>query len=116
MIGRCTFGDPIDHELADMVPREGPDEGPFERRLARTAVPLSTDLGRAFLYARYNVDLSRDGLARLGFPDIDPVIAQRLDLATPEHIAQLTRIGRAASVQVCPEHFGTFLPARAGQA
>ena len=43
MIGRCTFGDPIDHELADMVPREGPDEGPFERRLARTAVPLSTD-------------------------------------------------------------------------
>jgi hypothetical protein len=44
-------------------------------------VPLSTDLGRAFLYARYNVDLSAEGLAALGFStdEVDPAIAQRMD-------------------------------------
>jgi uncharacterized protein len=111
MTGRCTHGDPIDHELADMVPRQGHDEGPFQARLARPMVPLSTDLGRAFLYARYNVDLTEQGLARLGFPDVDAATVQRLDCATPDHIALLMRIGRAASAQVRPEHFGTFLPA-----
>jgi hypothetical protein len=57
------------------------------------------------------VDLSPQGLARLGFPDVDAATVQRLDCATPDHIALLMRIGRAASAQVRPEHFGTFLPA-----
>ena len=69
-IGRCTYGDVIDREVLDMVPREGPDEGNLAQRLARPRVPLDTDLGRAFLYARYNVDLSREGLDALGFPNV----------------------------------------------
>jgi hypothetical protein len=32
-------------------------------------IPLSTDLGRRFLYARYNADLSATGLRDLGFPN-----------------------------------------------
>src|SRR5262249_57194218 len=55
-IGRCSYGDVIDRELLDMVPREGSDEGKLEERLARPRVSLDKDLGRSFLYARYNVD------------------------------------------------------------
>src|SRR6187397_800544 len=39
-VGRCTYGDVIDRELFDMVPRQGPDEGSPEQRLARPLVPL----------------------------------------------------------------------------
>src|SRR5262249_19162630 len=55
-IGRCTHGDVIDRELLDMIPRQGPDDGSLTDRLARPPVPLDVDLGRQFLYARYNVD------------------------------------------------------------
>ena len=115
MIGRCSYGEPIDHELGDMVPRDGGDDDPFDVRLSRPMVPLSTDLGRAFLYVRYNVDLTEPGLTRLGFRDVKAAAVQRLDCATPEHIALLMRIGRAASRQVQQEHFGSFLPADARQ-
>ena len=33
-------------------------------------VPLAKDLGRAFLYARYNADPSRDGLDAMGLMTI----------------------------------------------
>jgi hypothetical protein len=100
-IGRCTYGAPIDRELGDMIPR-GPDGHP---------VPLDRDLGRAFLYARYNIDVSRDGLAALGFApaDADPAQVSRLDNATRENIDLLTRIGRAAGRQVERGHFGAFV-------
>ncbi len=111
MIGRCTYGEPIDNELGDMIPREGSDDGSLDVRRSRPMVPLSTDLGRAFLYVRYNVDLTEQGLARLDVSHVSAAAAQRLDCATPEHIALLMRIGRAASRQVRPEHFGGFLPA-----
>jgi uncharacterized protein len=111
-IGRCTYGDVIDRELLDMVPREGPDEGTLDARLARPPVPLSTDLGRSFLYARYNVDLSDDGLARLGFGEVDPATARKMDKADQDHIDLLLRIGARAAAQVRPEHFGDFLAAQ----
>jgi hypothetical protein len=102
-IGRCTFGEPLDRELGDMVPRDA----------AGQPLSLDRDFGRSFLYARYNIDLSAKGLADLGFSasDATPAQVQRMDNATPEHIDLLVRVGKAAGRQVKPEHFGPFLPA-----
>jgi uncharacterized protein len=111
VIGRCTYGELIDREVLDMVPREGPDEGKLAQRLARPRVPLDRDLGRAFLYARYNVDLSGEGLAALGFPDVSSETARKMDKADREHIELLRGIGKAAARQVdVKQHFGSFAP------
>jgi Patatin-like phospholipase len=109
-VGRCTHGEVIDRELLDMIPREGSDEGSLAERLGRPGVPLSTDLGRSFLYARYNVDLSRQGLDLLGFPNADAAATQKLDNADPAHIQLLLDIGAKAAGQVETSHFGSFLP------
>ena len=109
-VGRCSYGDVIDRELLDMVPREGTDHGTLEERLARPRVPLSIDLGRSFLYARYNADLSRTGLAKLGFPDVSPATAQKMDKADEAHIELLLRVGASAAAQVDIRHFGSFAP------
>jgi hypothetical protein len=109
-IGRCTYGDVIDRELLDMVPREGADIGTVAERRKRTLVPLSTNLGRRFLYARYNVDLSHAGLKDLNFPDVDPKSVQQMDNAKPENIELLERIGAASgAAQVDKAHFGSFI-------
>jgi hypothetical protein len=107
-VGRCTYGAVIDRELLDMIPRTGADEGSVQDRLAREKVPLSTGLDRAFLYARYNVELSGEGLRALGFPDVEPKSVQKMDAATPGHIELLLKIGRAAAQQVDKAHFGRF--------
>jgi uncharacterized protein len=111
-IGRCTYGDVIDRELLDMVPREGTDAGTLEERLARPRVALDKDLGRDFLYARYNVDLSDKGLAKLDIRGVSSEDARKMDKADSGHIDLLLRIGsRAAGQQVnVKEHFGGFAP------
>jgi patatin-like phospholipase/acyl hydrolase len=96
-IGRCVHGDSIDREVKDLVPRDEADQ----------PIPLSQDLGRDFLYARYNADLSSEGLADLGLPDIDPKQVAKLDAI--ENIRDLRRIGVEAGKSVKPEHFGSFL-------
>jgi hypothetical protein len=108
-VGRCTYGAVVDRELLDMVPREGTDLGTLAERLGRPPVPLSTDLGRSFLYVRYNVDLSRAGLNTLGFPDVTPDAVQKLDKADPAHIELLLKIGASAAAQVDRSHFGPFV-------
>jgi hypothetical protein len=108
-VGRCTYGDLIDRELLDMVPREDADEGTLEQRLQRRAVPLDVDMGRQFLYTRYNVDLTTKGLEGLGFGHIDPDEARKLDKADAKHIALLRQIGDKAAEQVdVKAHFGPF--------
>jgi hypothetical protein len=108
-IGRCVYGDVIDRELLDMVPREGPDEGSLQQRLARPHVPVDTNLGRAFLYARYNVDLSAGALTALGFGDVDAAVVRKMDQADSEHIELLLKVGAAASRQVdVKAHWGPF--------
>ena len=100
-IGRCTYGDVIDRELGDMVPRDA----------AGNAIPLDQDTGRKFLYARYNVDVSQEGLGKLGLGlnEADAANVRKMDLATPEHIDLLIRVGQAAGGQVKPAHFGSFV-------
>lgn len=70
-IGRCVFGTLLDREILDLMDRQGHGELKMEQQLAQPMVPLEKDLGKAFLYARYNADLSKtgleDGLCRDGF-------------------------------------------------
>jgi hypothetical protein len=110
-IGRCTYGDVIDRELLDMVPREGRDEGTPAERMARPRIALGNDLGRSFLYARYNVDLSDEGIARLGLTGVSSEEARKMDKADSDHIDLLLQIGAKAAGQVnVAEHFGSFAP------
>jgi uncharacterized protein len=85
-IGRCVFGEPVDRELGDMIPREhDPFEGP--------PIAPDADCGRQFLYARYNPDVSRLGLNALGLARIDPDRVQALDQI--DHIDEMRDVGQA---------------------
>jgi uncharacterized protein len=106
-VGRCTFGSPLDRELMDLIPRELKDGMSLEEGYQAPVTPLAKDLGRSFLYARYNADLSREGLDRLGFPNVNPNEIQKMDCS--ENIPTLLRIGQASAKQVKAEHFGSFL-------
>jgi hypothetical protein len=106
-VGRCTHGAPLDREILDLVPRQPIAGGTMEQQYAAPEIPLSTDLGRRFLYARYNADLSRKGLDSLGFANVDPASIQKMDAV--ENIEPLLAIGRAAGASVRVEHFGSFL-------
>jgi hypothetical protein len=106
-VGRCTFGTPLDHELMDLVPRNITPEMTLQQGYAAPKIPLTRDLGRSFLYARYNADLSYAGLTSLGFPGVDPDSIQKMDC--PSNIPALLEIGQAAASEVQLEHFGSFL-------
>ncbi len=97
VFGRCYCGDLIDLEIGDMIP-PNPSHGPV--------------LPKLFTYARYNAELSRAGLDKLGLPGIQPKEVQTLDAV--EFIPQLQQVGQAVAQQkVRPqfrEVFGKFLP------
>jgi uncharacterized protein len=57
-IGRCTFGSRLDREILDLVPREADADMTMDQRYAAPPIPVTTDLGRHFLHAHYNADLS----------------------------------------------------------
>jgi uncharacterized protein len=97
VIGRCVYGAPIDHEMGDLIPRDE-DQRP---------VPLAKDLGRAFLYARYSANLSREGLDTMGLNDVDPEQVGQLD--SVKYIDALSRIGQRLAEEVRLEHFGPFI-------
>ena len=106
-VGRCTYGAHLDNEIMDMVPREVSDGMTKEQHYAAPKLALSTDLGRRFLYCRYNVDLSANGLAALGFPKVNPASIQKMDAVA--NIPALTEIGISAGQQVDVAHFGPFI-------
>ncbi len=95
-VGRCVYGREIDRELKDMIPRE---QG--------QPIPLSQDLGKAFLYARYNVELSEKGLSDMKLSRIDPNKVGQLDAV--DHLDDLSRIGQRLGEEVNIEHFGSFV-------
>ena len=97
-IGRCVAGPALDREVGDLVPRE--DNG--RRR------PLTDDLGRGFLYARYDALLTKGGLGSIGCSDLDPSAVSMLD--SVESMAELEQVGRAvAEHQLDVTDFGPFL-------
>lgn len=97
MVGRCVYGDAIDSELGDLIPRDK----------EANPIPLSEDLGRAFLYARYNAELSSPWLNRMGLGDIDPGKVSKLD--SVDYIHDLRRVGQRVGEEVRLEHFGPFV-------
>ena len=68
--------------------------------------PFTEDLGREYLYARYNADLSRQGLDRMGFHQTRPEDVQKLD--SVDHMDELLAVGTKAGEQVDVAHFGSF--------
>ena len=96
-VGRCTYGFELDREFGDGVPRDA----------AGNKIPLSTDLGRAFLYARYDAALTRKGLDDLGLQDIDPDKVAKLDAV--EHVDELLKIGDKVGERVNLNDFSTFV-------
>ena len=80
-----------------MVPRD--DNG--------DRIPLSTSLDRDFIYARYNVELTRAGLDDLGLHDINVDDVTQLDAV--EHMDKFEKVGDALAGLIKPEHFGKFL-------
>ena len=91
VFGRCRYGAQIDREVGTLVGADG--------LLAQ----------RLFSYVRYNAELTPEGLAALGLPDVAPEDVQKLD--SVEHIPELRRVGRAAANEVKLEHFAGFLSA-----
>jgi uncharacterized protein len=97
-VGRCTVGSPLDSEVHDLIPR---DE-------AGNLLPLSQDLGRAFLYARYNAPLTQQWLSLSGLSAINERDVRELDAV--EAMPQLRSIGSALAKTIrLRDHFGGFL-------
>ena len=72
-------------------------------------MPLTPDLGRAFLYARCNAELSHAGLAALGVKQANPDAVQELDNVAPDNIYLLFDIGAAVGTRVTKAHSGSFV-------
>lgn len=99
VIGRCSYGGIVDREIHDLMADDPGREG---RRL-----PLDEDTGKAFLYVRYNAELTSNGLRELGLPQIDPKTVLRMDAV--DRIDDLEQIGRAVAAQVDLAHLGSFV-------
>ena len=98
VFGRCRHGGIIDRELGDLI---NPEPGRPDRE---PGLPGQ----RMFTYIRYNAELTTDGLAELGLPDIRPENVQKLD--SVDHIPELQRIGeKVADRDVKASHFDGFL-------
>lgn len=93
-VGRCVFGPPLDREVGALIPD----------------APIEQDLGRNFLYARYDPELSRDGLDDLNLAALDPARVAKLD--SIEAIDDLLDIGRryAHKYLQTENQIGPFLP------
>jgi hypothetical protein len=98
-VGRCIFGAHIDRELQDMIP------------LDTNGAPLSmqTDANKHFLYARYNADLSSQGLKEIGLNHIDSDEVREMD--SVKYIPQLREVGKAVGINQVKvkEHFRNFI-------
>ena len=93
VFGDCRVGDPIDREVNDLIGCAGP-------------LPRGDKL---FTYLRYNAELTREGLDRLGCPDIEPRAVQKLN--SIDGISDLQRVGRrVAETKLRDEHFADFPP------
>jgi hypothetical protein len=99
-IGRCTYGAPIDLEMGDLIPRATPNS-------STDPLPLATNLGRAFLYARYNADLSQPGLDAMGLSHIVSDEVRQMD--SVKYIDKLREVGRTAAKKINMAHFGSFV-------
>jgi uncharacterized protein len=96
-VGRCSYGHELDREIGDLIPRDVNGE--------RT--PLSQNLGRAFLYCRYDAELTRSGLEALGIAGIEPEEVNAMD--SVRAMPQLVATGDALAKRVDLAHLGQFV-------
>jgi hypothetical protein len=93
IFGKCLAGDLLDREIGSVIGQGIPD------------VP------KLFTYARYNAELSREGLDALGLEHINAAHVQQID--SVDHIGKMQKVGQALAQQkVKAEHFAAFPPAR----
>lgn len=91
IFGDCRTGDSLDREVGDLIGSVGPLE--HEQKL--------------FAYVRYNAELSRDGLDKLGCADVDPDVVQKMD--SIGGIPDLIKVGeKVAEAKVKTVHFDGF--------
>ena len=89
IFGKCVAGVLLDREVGTVIAQGIPN------------VP------KLFTYARYNAELSREGLDALGLAHINPVHVQRMD--SVDHIHEMQEVGRAVAEQkVKAAHFAGF--------
>ncbi len=79
VFGHCVRGNLLDREIGDMIG----SGGPLERKL--------------FRYARYNAELTAEGLAALGCSDIEPTSVQKMD--SIDALDGLQKIGQAVAAR-----------------
>jgi len=89
--GKTLAGSAIDREVGDLTNARGP--APH----------------KLFTYARYNAELSEEGLSRLGLPQIRPENVRKMD--STDFVSEMAEVGkRIAQTDVKPEHFDGFMP------
>lgn len=100
-VGRCTYAPVLDREVGDLVPRDS----------AGHKIPLAQDLGRHFLYARYDVELTEAGLQSIDphqqLANIDPNPLRKIDAV--DSIDDLILVGQVLAEKVDLSHFGNFI-------
>ena len=99
VVGRCMHGHTLDYEIGDLILRNEMGQ----------KIPADEDMGRDFLYLRYNTYLTERHLQELGLKCIDTEQVRKLDVTSDASIAQLEQIGTALAQQVDPADFGPFL-------
>lgn len=88
-LGRCLVGNPIDREAGDLIGGSG------------NALP------KLFTYMRYDFETTREGMARIGLPDIKPENVRMLD--SIDYMPELKAIGQAVGrLYVDPAHYRKF--------
>jgi hypothetical protein len=92
VFGECRFGAQLDREVGTLI--DVPGGKP------QGLVP------KLFTYARYNAELTRDGLQELRIDGIDPSHVQKLD--SVKYVDELQQVGRAVAAKVEPAHFAGF--------
>ena len=89
IFGKCLAGDLLDCEIGNVIGQGIPN------------VP------KLFTYARYNIELSREGLDALGLEHINPLHVQQID--SVDHVGEMQEVGRTLALQkVKAEHFTAF--------
>ena len=68
--------------------------------------------GARFCIRRYDADLSKQGLEKLGLSEIRADKVQKLDAV--DQMSNLLAIGTAASKQIDLKHFGSFVQSGKG--
>jgi uncharacterized protein len=98
VFGKCLVGDPLDREVHNMI-----DERDLEKGFPGCKGPCD----KLFTYLRYNAELSKTGLERLGVGHLDPEHVQQMD--SVDHIGEMQELGQALAQQkVKAEHFAGF--------